>query len=53
MARRQSLLLPLDDPLAVTREFLHEGVPRSGLDRCLHRQGVSDLKALLPRAEKR
>ncbi len=51
MARRQSLLLPLDDPLAVTREFFHEGVSRSGLDRCLRRQGVSDLKALLPRAE--
>ncbi len=49
VARRQALLLPRDDLLAVTREFLHEGVSRSGLDRCLHRQGVADLRALLPR----
>jgi hypothetical protein len=35
----------------VTREFLNEGVSRSGLDRCLRRHGVSDLKALLPRDE--
>jgi transposase-like protein len=51
VALRQSLLLPLDDLLAVTREFLNEGVSRSGLDRCLRRHGVSDLKALLPREE--
>ena len=47
------MLLPLDDLLAVTREFLHEGVSRSGLARSLRRQGVSDLRALPPRAEKR
>ena len=51
VALRQSLLLPLDDLLAVTREFLNAGVSRSGLDRCLRRHGVSDLKALLPRDE--
>ncbi len=50
VARRQSLLLPREDLLAVTREFLNEGVSRSGLDRCLRRQGVADLKVLLPRA---
>ncbi len=33
----------------MTREFLNERVSRSGLDRCLRRHGVSDLKALLPR----
>ncbi len=49
VALRQSLLLPLDDLLAVTRAFLNAGVSRSGLDRCLRRHGVSDLKALLPR----
>ena len=49
VARRQSWLLPRDDLLAVTREFLNAGVSRSGLDRCLRRHGVSDLKALLPR----
>ena len=36
-----TFLLPLDDLLAVTREFLNPDVSRSGLDRCLRRQGVS------------
>ena len=31
---RRTLLLPLDDLPAVTREFLNEGVSRSGLNRC-------------------
>jgi hypothetical protein len=44
---RQTLLLPLDDLLAVPR-LTHEGVSRSGLDRCLRCHGVSDLQALLP-----
>jgi transposase InsO family protein len=48
VALRQTLLLPLDDLLAVTREFVCEDVSRSGLDRCLRRHGVSDLKALRP-----
>jgi transposase InsO family protein len=46
---RRFLLLPLDDLLAVTREFLNPEVSRSGLDRCLRRHGVSNLKALLPK----
>jgi transposase InsO family protein len=45
---RRSLLLPLDDLLAVTREFLCEAVSRSGLDRCLRRHGVGNLKDLRP-----
>ena len=45
---RQNLLLSLDDLLAVTREFLHPAVSRSGLDRCLRRHGVANLKALRP-----
>jgi len=45
---RKTLLLPLDDLLAVTREFLRPDVSRSGLDRCLRRHGVGNLKALLP-----
>ncbi len=32
---RRTLLLPLDDLLAVTREFICPHVSRSGLDRCL------------------
>ncbi len=47
---RRTLLLPLDDLLAVTREFLNEGVSRSGLSRCLRRHGVGDLAALKPKA---
>jgi len=51
VALRRTLQLPLDDLLAVTRELIHPGVSRSGLDRCLRRHGVSDLKALIRQAE--
>ena len=44
---RNTLLLPLDDLLVVTREFINPAVSRSGLDRCLRRHGVGSLKALL------
>lgn len=47
---RRTLLLPLDDPLAVTREFLNDCVLRSGLNRLLCRDGVGDLAALKPKA---
>ena len=43
---RKSLLLPVDDLLAVVREFMNQEVSRSGLERCLERHGVSNLKAL-------
>ncbi len=46
---RRTLLLPLDDLLAVTREFICPHVSRSGLDRCLRRHGASNLSALKPR----
>jgi transposase InsO family protein len=45
---RRTLLLPLDDLLRVTREFLNAGVSRSGLDRCLRRHGVARLAELRP-----
>ena len=45
---RRTLLLPLDDLLAITREFLCPAVSRSGLDRCLRRHGVGSLNALRP-----
>jgi transposase InsO family protein len=48
---RRMVLLPLDDLLAITREFINASVSRSGLDRCLRRHGVSDLKSLLPNIE--
>ena len=45
---RRTLLMPLDDLLAVMREFVCEAVSRSGLDRCLRRHGVGNLNALKP-----
>jgi transposase InsO family protein len=43
---RRTLLLPLDDLLTVTREFINATVSRSALDRCLRRHGVNNLRAL-------
>jgi hypothetical protein len=51
VALRQTLLLPLDDLLAVICEFIHPAVSRSGLDRCLRRHGVSNLSAPIPQPE--
>ena len=48
---RRTLLLPLDDLLVVTREFIDPHVSRSGLDRCLRRHGVSELRSLQPEVE--
>lgn len=48
---RTTLLLPLDDLLAVTREFINPKVSRSGLDRCLRRHGIANLKSLFPKEE--
>ena len=45
---RRTLLLPLDDLVAVTREFLCPSASRSGVDRCLRRHGVGNLHALKP-----
>ena len=44
---RTTLLLPTDDLLAVTREFINPAVSRAGLGRCLHRHGVSNLRDLV------
>ena len=52
VALRKALLLPLDDLLAVVREFLNPHVSRSGLDRCLRRHGVGNLQALKPKEPK-
>ncbi|EGV34093.1 Integrase catalytic region [Thiorhodococcus drewsii AZ1] len=48
VALRETLLLPFDDLLAVTREFIHPEASRSALDRCLRRHGISNLKSLIP-----
>ena len=52
VALRTSLLLSLDDLLAVVREFLNPDVSRSGLDRCLRRHGVGNLRDLKARVPK-
>ena len=46
VALRKTLLVSLDDLLAVVREFLNPNVSRSGLDRCLRRHGVGSLRDL-------
>lgn len=43
---RRLLLLPLDDLLVVTREFINARASRAALDRCLRRHGVSRLREL-------
>ena len=43
---RKTLLVSVDDLLAVVREFLNPDVSRSGLDRCLRRHGVGNLRDL-------
>jgi transposase InsO family protein len=49
---RQPFLLSLDDLVAVVREFLCPEVSRSGMDRCLSRHGVGNLRDLLPKEAK-
>ena len=51
LALREALLLPLDDLLAVTHEFINPDVSRSGLSRCLRRHAVPSLKALRERQQ--
>ena len=43
---RKTLLMSIDDLLAVVREFLNPEVSRSGLDRCLRRHLVGNLRDL-------
>ena len=50
VALRKTLLVSLDDLLAVVREFLNPDVSRSGLDRCLRRHGVGNLRELQAKA---
>jgi len=49
VALRMTLLGSLDDLLAVVREFLNPDASCSGLDRCLRRHGVSNLRDLKAR----
>ena len=43
---RKTLMLPLDDLLAVTREFVDAKVTRAALARCLTRHGVGNLRQM-------
>ena len=52
VALRKTLLVSLDDLLAVVREFLNPNASRSGLDRCLRRHGVGNLRDLTAKASK-
>ena len=52
VALRKALQISLDDLLAVVQEFLNPNASRSGLDRCLRRHGVGnlrDMKAKVPK----
>jgi transposase-like protein/transposase len=44
---RKTLLLPLDDLLVVTRQFINPAASRSAIDRLLSRFGISNLKKLI------
>jgi len=48
---RRTLRLPLDDLLAVVREFVNPQATRAGLHRCLKRHGVSVLPPREPPAQ--
>ena len=52
VALRKTLLFSLDDLLAVVREFLNPNASRSGLDRCLRRHGVGNLRDLTANEQK-
>lgn len=51
LSLRQSLYLPLDDLLYVTRQYINADVSRAGLARLLKREGMSRLADVIPRAE--
>ena len=51
MELRRLLFLPLDDLVAIVREFINPDVSRAGLDRCLRRHGVSSLRELQAQAQ--
>ena len=51
LALRQSLYLPLDDLLFITRQYINPDVSRSGLARLLKCEGMSRLQDVIPTAE--
>ena len=51
MEIRRLCLLPLDDLVCVTKEFINANASRSGISRLLRREGLSKLVDLLPQQE--
>lgn len=51
LALRQSLYLPLDDLLYITKQYINAEVSRSGLARLLKREGMSRLEDVIPKAD--
>lgn len=45
------MYLPLDDLLYITREYINAAVSRSGLARCLKRNGMARLEDIIPKTE--
>lgn len=51
LSLRETLYLPLDDLLYITREYINAAVSRSGLARCLKRNGMARLEDIIPKTE--
>jgi transposase InsO family protein len=51
MEIRRLCLLPLDDLVAVIKQFIHADASRSGISRLLRREGLSKLSELAPKAQ--
>jgi transposase InsO family protein len=51
MEIRRLCLLPLDDLVCVTREFINADASRSGISRLLRREGLAKLADLVPKQE--
>jgi pyocin large subunit-like protein len=51
LALRQSLYLPLDDLLFITKQYINPAVSRAGIARLLKREGISRLTDLIATAE--
>ena len=50
LSLRQTLHLPLDDLLYITRQCINLGVSRSGIARLLKREGMARLEDVIPQA---
>jgi hypothetical protein len=51
LSLRQTLYLPLDDLLFITRQYINPEVSRSGIARLLKREGMARLDDVIPKAE--